>query len=208
MYKCKLLAAFAAAIAVVLQVGFASPVHAQNLLYNNGPDGNAGYYSVNFGAATVNSFTLNHSATISGVSLTLYTVDDRNTPQRLKWTITTEPLGGMVVDEGLVYLTLAGNPYPTRFQFFAFPMSFTIPNLRLPAGTYYLQIQDVMTRWLTYAFWAQSSDGNSQAYFQLIGPSGAGGISEVPSESFSIMGAWDSPQARSEIKPSAKQVVR
>jgi hypothetical protein len=180
---------------VVLHAAAALPAFAQNLLYTNGPDGNVGYYRVNLGAVTTNSFTLNKAATITGVSLTLYTVDDRNTPQRLKWTITTEPLGGMVLDEGWVYLTLDGDPYLTRFQFFAFPMSFGVDPLRLPAGTYYLQIENVMTRWLTYGFWAQSSDGNSQAYYAPIGPSGAGGISLVPSESFSILGEWDSPRS-------------
>jgi hypothetical protein len=92
--------------------------------------------------------------------------------------------------EGFAYLTLLGDPYPTRFQFFAWDMSFPIRNLTVPAGTYYLQIEDVMMRWDTYAFWAQSSGGESQAYYQPIGPNGAGSISQVSSESFSLVGEW------------------
>jgi hypothetical protein len=167
------------------------PAQGQTVLYNNGPDGNVGYYHVNFGAEVTNSFTLRTGASLTGVNLTLYVVDDRNTPLRLKWTVTTEPFGGEVKGEGFAHLTLLGNPYPTRFQLFAWPMGFALPNLELPAGTYYLQIQDVVTVWDTYAFWAQSSGGSSQAYYQPIAGNGAGGISLVPSEAFSILGDWN-----------------
>ena len=64
----------------------------QATLYDNGPDGDVGYYHVNFGSAAANSSVLTQPATVTGVVLTLYSVDDRNHPQHLKWTITTEPL--------------------------------------------------------------------------------------------------------------------
>jgi len=185
-------------IAAILTIGvaFALPAAAQDVLYNNGPDGNVGYYHVNFGAVLANSFTLSSAATLTNVSLTIYAVDDRNLPERLKWTITTEPLGGEIKGEGFVNLILLDNPYPTRFQFFAWPMGFALPHLTLPAGTYYLQIQDVETLWYTYAFWAQSSGGSSQAYYEPIAQNGAGGVSLVPSEAFSVYGEWSSEQVR------------
>lgn len=174
----------------------AVPARAQNVLYNNGPDGDVGYYGVNFGAATTNSFALPRAATITTVELTLYDVDDRNHPQQLRWLITTEPLGGRVMGEGVAYLTQLGSPYPTRFLFFAWDVSFPINNLILPEGTYYLQIEDVMTRWGTYAFWAQSGDGNSQATYQAIGPNVGGTVSQVQSESFSLLGEWSGRESR------------
>jgi hypothetical protein len=187
---------FTLSVAVLaLATGFVLPALSQDTLYNNGPDGNIGYYHVNFGAVATNSFSLSNSATITGANLIVYCVDDRNAPERLKWTITTEPLGGAVMGEGFVYLTVLDSPYPTKFQFFAWPVGFSIHNLTLPAGTYYLQIQDVMTLWDTFAFWAQSSDGSSQAYYEPIAGNGAGGVSEVPSESFSLLGEWSSAQA-------------
>jgi hypothetical protein len=170
----------------------ALPAASQQVLYSNGPDGNVGYYQVNFGGAVANSFVLSRGANISEVNLTIYCVDDGNPPLSLKWSITAEPFGGQALAAGLVNVTLLGGPYPTRFQFFAWPASFALPNVALPAGTYYLQIQDVITRWHTFAFWAQSSDGDSAGYYEPIGPSGAGDISLVPSESFSVLGEWDS----------------
>ena len=174
----------------------ASPASSQEILYNNGPDGNVGYYHVNFGAVVTNSFNLSSGATITGATLTIYAVDDGNPPKRLQWRITTEALGGRTLGEGFVPLTLLGDPYPTRFQFFAWEVGFAIPNLVLPAGTYYLQIQNVVTLWDTYSFWAQSSGGNSDAYYEAIAQNGAGGVSEVPSESFQINGQWSSEQPR------------
>ncbi len=189
----------ALSIAAILAItlAFTLPAAAQGVLYDNGPDGNVGYYHVNFGAVVTNSFILPTGATVTNAALTIYSVDDRNAPQRLKWTITTEPFGGMVKGEGFVNLTLLENPYPTRFQLFAWEVGFAVPNITLPAGTYYLQIQDVVTVWDTWAFWAQSSGGSSQAYYEPIGQNGAGGISEVPSESFRVYGEWSSEQVRS-----------
>jgi len=184
------------AILFAINLALALPAVGQDVLYNNGPDGNAGYYHVNFGALASNSFTLPSSATLSYANLTIYAVDDGNPPVRLKWTITTEPFGGTVKGEGFEFVNLLQDPYPTRFQFFAWKIGFAIPNVTLPAGTYYLQIQDVVTLWYTYAFWAQSSGGSSQAYYQPIGANGAGGISQVPSESFSILGQWSTAQSR------------
>ena len=167
-----------------------APALSQQVLYNNGPDGDIGYYHVNFGAAVTNSFTLPNAATITDAVVTFYAVDDRNPPLRAKWTITTEPFGGEVKGEGFVNLSRLADPYITHFLFFAWEVGVPITNITLPAGTYYLQIQDVVTRWDSYSFWAQSSGGNSAAYYQPIGQNGAGGVSAVPSETFSISGVW------------------
>ena len=168
----------------------AAPAVCQATLYDNGPDGNIGYYHVNFGSAVANSFVLTQPATVTGAILTLYSVDDRNHPEHLKWTITTEPFGGAVEGTGFVNLSILEPPYLTTFLFFAWKEGFTIPSVNLPAGTYYLQIQDVVTRWDTYAFWAQSSGGNSQGLYEAIGQNGAGVVSVVPSETFSVLGEW------------------
>jgi len=190
MFKRRLFLAVSAA--VFIATALAVPAAGQQVLYNNGPDGNVGYYHVNFGAAVSNSFTLSRGASLSGVTLTIYCVNDENQPMRVKWSITSEPFGGTVKAEGLVNLTELGDFYPTRFRFYAWPMGFALPNITLPAGTYYLQIQDVITHWYTFAFWAQSSEGDSAAYYEPIGQNGAGGISSVPSETFAILGEWSS----------------
>src|SRR5579863_2846186 len=102
MFKRRLFAGLVGVIAIHAAVAVSA--RAQNVLYNNGPDGNVGYYGVNFGAATTNSFALPRAATLTAVDLTLYDVDDRNHPQQLRWRITTHPLGGQVMGEGFAYL--------------------------------------------------------------------------------------------------------
>jgi hypothetical protein len=188
MFNCRLFLAVSAA--VFIATAFAVPVAGQQVLYNNGPDGDIGYYRVNFGAAVSNSFTLSKGASLSGVTLTIYCVNDENQPMRVKWAITTEPFGGDVKAEGFANMTELGDTYPTRFHFFAWPMGFALPNVALPAGTYYLQVQDVITHWYTFAFWAQTGDGDSAAYYEPIAQNGYGGISPVPSEVFAIVGEW------------------
>jgi len=186
---------FLTATSLAIVVLLAVPAIAQQTLYNNGADGDVGYFHVNFGSAVTNSFELSQAATITSVSLTLYDVDDRNIPQHLKWTITTEPFGGEVKGSGFVGLNRLQPPYLTKFLFFAWQMSFSVPNLALPPGTYYLQIQDVVTQWDTWAFWAQSADGSAAGYYEAIGENGAGMISPVASETFVISGEWTTDQA-------------
>lgn len=180
-------------LAIALALGL--PATAQETLYNNGPDGDVGYYHVNFGAVVTDSFALSQPATISKTILTFYDVDDRNRPLHLKWSITSEPLGGTVLGTGVADLTILQPPYLTQFLFFAWMTSFPIPNLNLPAGTYYLQIQDVVTQWDSDAFWAQANRGASQSFYEAIGQSGAGTVSPVPSESFEILGQWQPERA-------------
>lgn len=187
---------FLTSTALVIIALLAIPAVAQQTLYNNGSDGDIGYYHVNFGSAVTNSFELSQAATITSVTFTLYDVDDRNIPQHLKWTITTAPFGGDVKGSGFVDLTRLQPPYLTKFLFFAWQMSFPVPKLALPPGTYYLQIQDVVTQWDTWAFWAESSGGSSQAYYQAVGENGAGMVSPVASETFVVLGEWASDRAQ------------
>jgi len=183
------LARFAGAGCLLLL--FTVPVHGQTVLYDNGPDEDIGYYRVNFGAATTNSFALAQEATVTNVVLTIYDVDDRNFPEHLKWTITTEPFGGSVLGTGFVGLSRLQPPYLTRFLFFAWKTGFQVPSLTLPAGTFYLQLQDVVTEWDTWAFWAESG-GPSTAYHSEVGPSNDGVrlAAQTVSESFVVMGEW------------------
>jgi hypothetical protein len=183
-------------LVVFVMLWFAAPGWSQTALYDNGPDGNVGYYHVNFGSAVSNSFVLSQPAAITSVTLTLYDVDDRNQPEHLKWQITTEPLGGTVLASGFAPLSSLQPPYPTQFLYFAWEVGFDIPSLGLPAGTYYLQVQDVLTRLGTWAFWAQSSDGTSQGYYEAVGPSSDATARVVPSESFSLYGEWRPSSAR------------
>src|SRR5271166_4913103 len=143
--------------AVCILLVLALPLFGQTVLYDNGPDADTGYYRINFGATTIDSFDLSEGATLSNVTLTIYDVDDRNIPKYATWIITTAPAGGTVLGGGLVGLSRLEDPYLTKFLFFAWKVGFQIPNLTLPPGTYYIQVQNVVTQWGTWAFWAVSS---------------------------------------------------
>ena len=170
----------------------ATPAFTQNVLYDNGPDADIGYYAVNFGAETTNSFFLPQGAAVTSFTLTIYAVDDRNIPKYVRWTVTSEPFGGAVLGAGSAGLSSLGQPYLTKFLFFAYKVGFQIPELELPSGTYYIQIQDVVTQWGTRAFWAVSGGPSTGDYSQL-GPSEYGTRTspvQILSESFAVLGKW------------------
>ena len=181
----------AGCFAAVSSLLLALPLCGQTVLYDNGPDAEVGYYRINFGAATIDSFELSAEATLSNVTFTIYDVDDRNVPKYATWIITTAPVGGTVLGGGFVGLSRLEDPYLTKFLFFAWKVGFQIPELILPPGTYYIQIQNVVTQWGTRAFWAVSS-GPSSAYHAEVGPSeySAGQLAPVASESFAVLGEW------------------
>jgi hypothetical protein len=64
----------------------------------------------------------------------------------------------------------------------------------LQAGTYYLEIYDVQTRWHTWAFWGESdgvgctSPSCPSTAYASVGLPGMGAISEIGSEAFYILG--------------------
>ena len=64
-------------------------------------------------------------------------------------------------------------------------VSKTIRTHNLKAGIYWEWNQKVET-----------SGGNSQGFYQAIGENGAGTVSLVPSETFSVMGEWLPERAR------------
>jgi hypothetical protein len=180
-------------------LAFAAPLHGQTVLYNNGSDADIGYYQVNFGASTSDSFLLSRAAVITSFNLTLYDVDDRNAPQQLRWTITTAPYGGSVLATGITSLVRLQPPYLTKFLFFAWDMSFQVPALNLPAGTYWIRIQDVTTQWLTFAYWAESG-GPSGAYYSDSGSGSTGNVGRAISETFSVQGVWANAAAGEQRK--------
>ena len=167
----------------------ALPAAAQLILYSNGPDAGIGYSHVNFGASTTDSFALSRAATLTGAILTIYAVNDGNPPERLKWSITTQPFEQNTIASGFALLGLLNGPYITPFGYFAWEMKFQLPNVNLQPGTYWLQVQDVTTRFDTWSFWAESV-GPSTAYHLEVGSSGYGTVTPVTSNSFALLGSW------------------
>jgi hypothetical protein len=178
----------------LLLLSMCCPCLGSEVLYNNGPDtGSIGAWPINFGRSVSNSFTLEQDSRITDVVFSIWSVDDLNHPLRAKWKITTEPFGGEVLASGESLLGLES--YFHNRLYTVWKMKIQGMNANLPAGTYYLEIYDVLMQFQTWAFWGES-DGigctsrgcPSTAYFDPARSSGYGMTQPIGSESFEIIG--------------------
>ena len=173
----------------------ASAFASDTIVYSNGPDpGDIGYWAINHGDAVTNSFTLSAPTTIHVIKFSVYDANDRNQPLTATWAITTQPFGGRVVAGGNnAPLVFYWRVFTNHFHFSQWEMGIVV-DITLPAGTYWLQMQDVVTRWGTWAFWGET-DGigcsplekcPSSAYFWNALSSR--NLQPVGSESFELWG--------------------
>ena len=135
-----------------------------------------------------NSFTLSSSSILTGVNFGASGFEN-TTISTVDWAITTSPstfpssFNTAAVTTNSVVGTF-GNGFGVTFQ--TMLDSFSLPNISLAGGTYYLVLQNATDG--TAAddfFWDESSGGSSLA--SRIPPGGAT-PSDVSSESFQIMG--------------------
>jgi len=172
------------------------------VLYNNGPDpGTIGAWPINFGQSTADSFTLQGDSVISAVQLSIWTVDDRNPPQSAKWKITTEAFGGEVLASGESVLGLVS--FTDGRLYTVWTMKIQNMNARIPRGTYYLEIYDVLTQWRSWAFWGENNGGGctspgcpSTAVFDPALANAYSLTRPIGSESFEIMGTTGEPRSQ------------
>lgn len=166
-------------------IGLSSPASA-SALYVNGPfDGGHGAGSISGGDATTNSFTLAGRSTLTGVNFGGWT-ELGNVVTSVDWAITSTPNifpinGTAAVTSGVLHT----NPkvYSVGID------SFSLPNITLAAGTYYLVLQNAVTTngsgvgwdldngssvaWNTY--WGSTQNiptafgGSGSEYFELLG---------------------------------------
>ncbi len=169
---------------------------ADHMVYGNGPDpGDIGYWAINRGDAVTNSFTLTVPTTIHLIKVSIYDANDRNQPLTATWAITTQPFGGSTLaganNAPLVYYWRL---FANQFLFSQWEMGIDV-DVTLPPGTYWLQVQNVVTRWGTWAYWGET-DGigcsplatcPSTAYFWNASVSHV--LQPVGSESFELWGA-------------------
>jgi hypothetical protein len=195
--KTRICIAFLSLLTILCLVLAGTPARAQQTLYDNGPDtGIVGCWPINYGHAVSNSFTLQSDSIITDVILSIWDVDDRNHPQRAKWKITTELGGGDVLASGESLLAERG--YFNGQLWTVWSVEIQNMGAYLPAGTYYLEVYDVHTRWNTWAFWGESdgigctSVGCPSSAISSWSLPGMGGSRRIGSESFQIIGRVDS----------------
>jgi hypothetical protein len=175
---------------------------ASSILYTNGPvNGQLNSFAINGGLATSNSFLLTGSADASGVTFVTWRDVNGDVISSVDWAITSTDFGGTTFGSGTASLAetfLFNNTVGVSI----FSDTFSLPDLALPAGTYWLQLgnavvkNSVGTVVNAPVFWDENN-GPSAAFQQ------SGGVritsnanADLPnttgSETFSITGTFQS----------------
>ena len=170
----------------LLLILLAAGVARAQVLYSNGTDPGTYSWQINFGYAVTDSFVLSGTSHVDQVVLSVWDVDDLNNPMTSSWKITTEPFGGQVVASGTSFLGLVQPCVQNRRLFCQWEMSINI-NATLPGGTYWLQVDNMQTKFGSDAFWGQSS-GPSHAYLSAGPNAASNAVRAIPSESFQVLG--------------------
>jgi hypothetical protein len=165
-------------IAVLVIAASAVPAKADTLIYDNGPiNGTINAWTINFGFAVSDSFTVG----TSGTSLTSVTVGIWAFPgdslANVNWLIGTSFFGSDV-NSGVSNSTNVFQ-YTNGFGFDIYESTFSVNTSALAAGTYFLTLQNANSQFGNPIYWDEN-DGASMAQENSVGPIG--------SESFQVFG--------------------
>lgn len=167
------------AVLTVLCLLLATMPATASTLYSNGPiNGTINAWTINYGYAVTDSFTLSGNSTVTGASNIGIWIAPGDTPLSLDWAITSAAFGGTTYGSGTAALTVTPlyiNGYGYQLDY----VSLSIPNLNLGAGTYWLQFDNAVAAFGSPVYWDEN-DGPSQAYENVLGAIG--------SESFQVDG--------------------
>ena len=154
------------------------PAIAQSDLYDNGPsDGQDIAWTINFGYAVSDAFTLSSNSSVNGLTFTAW-LDPGDTLGAIEVAITSSEFGGTTYFDQTVNFSqsgcfLNGQGFNVCTGSGAFGT-----NVNLPAGTYWLTLDNACCDDSVY--WDQNS-GPSLASESSVGT--------IPSESFTILGS-------------------
>ena len=169
--------------AVLLTLCLATPpAVAQTDLYDNGPifgEGNG--WTINFGFAVSDNFTLNSAATIDELQFGSHLFPG-DVLESAEVSITSQEFGGTSYFDQNVNFT-ASNCFDNSFGFVVCTQTGTFNGPQLNAGTYWLNLSNAVTNTGDPAYWDEN-DGRSLASENSVGT--------IPSESFTILGTQSS----------------
>jgi hypothetical protein len=164
----------------------AVPAMAQQDLYDNGPvNGETSAWQINFG------FAVSDEAKVANVSRSnvknndVIWVEPGDTPTSVSWLFGTTPFSGNVAS-GTSPLTVT-NSFTNEFGYQVDTVSFSMGTLSLPAGNYWVTLENATTADGEPVYW----DENSGVGCQSPGcPSQAqeNGVGTIPSETFTLEG--------------------
>jgi hypothetical protein len=177
----KLLRAFTCLTALYLLLA-AVPAVAQQDLYDNGPtDGETQAWTINFGFAVSNTFTLSGDATVNGLSFAAWLFPG-DVLESVEVSITSSEFGGTTYFDQSVPFTTGSCFSNGNFDVCNETGSFA--GVPMNAGTYWLNLQNGVVNNGDPVYWDQNG-GPSRASNNSIGTLG--------SESFTILGSSGSP---------------
>jgi hypothetical protein len=168
---------FARLLALCLCV---TPAIAQQDLYNNGPTNGLGNaWTIDFGFAVSDQFTLSSNSTVNGLNFALHLFPG-DVLETAEVSITSSEFGGTSYFDQTVSFTQLGSCFSNPFGFNVCSESGTFGDVSLNAGNYWLNLQNAATNTGDPVFWDQNN-GPSLASESSLGT--------IPSESFTILGS-------------------
>ena len=153
-----------------MAIGLSQPASAA-VLYDNGPlNGAVDAFTINYGYAVSDSFTLTHAATVAGVNFGVWS-QPGDTMSAIDWAITANasdynPADAIGIGTAAVTTNFTGN---LGFGYYSLAVdNFSTGSVNLAAGTYYLVLQNAATNSGNPIYWDES-DGASSASDSGIG---------------------------------------
>jgi hypothetical protein len=156
-----------------------SSAAAQIDLYDDGPtDGTTDAWTINFGFAVSDQFTLSSAAQVNGLQFAAWLFPG-DVIESIDISITSEEYGGTRYFEGQIDVTQSGCVL-NQFSFDVCNENLSFSPVSLNAGYYWLNMQNAVVNTGDPVYWDENR-----------GPSWAseGSLGSIPSESFTILGA-------------------
>jgi hypothetical protein len=161
-----------------------------SVLYDNGPlDGQDLGWTINFGFAVADSFTLTSASTVTGVTFGVWNFPGDATTS-VNWAITN---GANTFPLGVAAAVTDGTPFTNQYGYSVAIDSFSTGAVNLGAGTWYLVLQNASTPSGDPIYW-DLNNGPSTAYENQLG--NLNGVYEpgTGSETFTILGTSGVPE--------------
>ncbi len=171
-----------ALLAVLALCFFSLPAVAQTDLYDDGPtDGTTDAWTINFGFAVSDQFTLSSSAQVDGLQFAAWLFPG-DVIESVEISITSSEYGGTTYFDQQVNVSQSGCVL-NQLSFNVCNENLTFSPVALNAGFYWLNMQNAVVNTGDPVYWDENR-----------GPSLAseGALGSIPSESFTILGASNS----------------
>ena len=159
---------------------FAGSARAATILYDNGAIvGTQGDGAPTItGSAVIDSFQILSPSTITGTANVGLWVAHGDVPSMVGWSISSSPFSNVILSGTASWN--ASFLFTNPFNFDIYSASFSIPNLPVGAGTYYLALSNAVTVLTGQTYWDRSGGpsqvfnggNNSSNSFQIIGSVG------------------------------------